>query len=61
MVASPLDVVLMVMIRGKATVDKIGSLFSLVEEVLLRSRLDNQRRAIEILKESKARRYIHPI
>ena len=57
-VSSPTDVVLLLLLRGKATVDKVEALFTLFEEVLLRGNLSNQRRAVEILKESKARKYV---
>lgn len=55
-VSDPNDVIALLLVRGKATTDKASALFGLVEEVLLRAKLDNQRRALEILKESKARR-----
>jgi Zn-dependent M16 (insulinase) family peptidase len=41
-------------IRGKATKDKIPILFDLFSEILLNSHLNNQKRAIELLKEAKA-------
>eukprot|EP00595_Chromulina_sp_UTEXLB2642_P003778 CAMPEP_0196764920 /NCGR_PEP_ID=MMETSP1095-20130614/7173_1 /TAXON_ID=96789 ORGANISM="Chromulina nebulosa, Strain UTEXLB2642" /NCGR_SAMPLE_ID=MMETSP1095 /ASSEMBLY_ACC=CAM_ASM_000446 /LENGTH=864 /DNA_ID=CAMNT_0042121777 /DNA_START=525 /DNA_END=3119 /DNA_ORIENTATION=- len=47
---------LYLLIRGKSTVDKIPVLFDLMHEMLVNSNLDNQRRAIEILRESKARK-----
>lgn len=47
--------VMYLMANGKATKDKIPNLLSLVHDVLLESRLDNKKRAIEILKETKVR------
>jgi len=55
-VSDPSDIVMMMMIRGKATIGKIDSLLQLIEAVLLRSNLSNQKRAVEMLKESNARR-----
>eukprot|EP01041_Mallomonas_annulata_P007213 gene7214-14710_t len=55
-VSNPNDVITLLIVRGKATVDKLGSLFSIVEDVLLSANLGNQKRAVEILRESKARR-----
>ena len=44
------------LIQGKAVSDKVPMLFELFAEVLLEARLDNQQRAVEMLKESKARK-----
>jgi Zn-dependent M16 (insulinase) family peptidase len=41
-------------IRGKSTKEKIPILFDLFSEILLNSHLNNQKRAIELLKETKA-------
>mmetsp|Transcript_64393 Transcript_64393/g.112423 ORF Transcript_64393/g.112423 Transcript_64393/m.112423 type:complete len:1091 (+) Transcript_64393:80-3352(+) len=49
------DPLMYLMARGKATKDKIPNLLGLVKNVLLDSRLDNKKRAIEILKETKTR------
>jgi Zn-dependent M16 (insulinase) family peptidase len=43
-------------VRGKATKDKIPVLFDIIKDVLLDSNLGNQRRAVEMLKETKVRR-----
>lgn len=50
------DALLYLMIRGKATADKIPTLFELFQEILLNANLDNQKRALEMLKESKIRK-----
>lgn len=55
-VSDPLDVSLFFFLRGKATADKIPSLFNIMKMVLLDANLSNQKRAIEMLKETKARR-----
>ena len=55
-VSDPLDVSLFFFLRGKATAEKIPSLFNIMKMVLLDSNLGNQKRAIEMLKETKARR-----
>jgi presequence protease len=43
-------------IRGKSTVEKIPLLFDIMKDILLDANLNNQKRAIEILKETKVRR-----
>jgi Zn-dependent M16 (insulinase) family peptidase len=55
-VSDPNDVSLYFAIRGKCTPDKISTLFDLVKKVLLDSNLTNQRRAVEMIKETKVRR-----
>ena len=42
--------------RGKAVFDKISTLFDIVKEVLVDANLGNQKRAVEMLKESKVRK-----
>jgi Zn-dependent M16 (insulinase) family peptidase len=44
------------MLTGKSTKDKIPQLFDLFHEILCEAQLDNQKRAVEMLKESKSRR-----
>jgi len=55
-VANPDDVLLYMMIRGKAVTDNVDKLFDLFGDVLLNAKLDNKKRAIEMLKESKVRK-----
>lgn len=55
-VADPDDATLYLLVRGKATGDKVDELFALFQEILLNAKLDNQKRAIEMLKESKIRK-----
>jgi presequence protease len=55
-VSDPNDVILYFMLRGKCTEDKIPILFDLLSEVLLTAKLDNKKRAVEMLLESKAHR-----
>jgi Zn-dependent M16 (insulinase) family peptidase len=50
------DVSLYLMIRGKAVQDSIPQLFELFGDILMTAKLDNQKRAIEMLKESKIRK-----
>lgn len=47
---------LYLVIRGKSTEDKVDYLFNLMQEVLLNSNLNNQKRAVEMLRESKVRK-----
>lgn len=47
---------LYLVIRGKSTEDKLDYLFSLTQEILLHSNLNNQKRAVEMLRESKVRK-----
>ena len=49
------DLVYRLFLRGKATAEKAEDLFDIAKDVLLTSRLDNQKRVVEMLKESKAR------
>lgn len=55
-VADPDDVLLNLLIRGKATTEKIPVLFELFLDILMNAKLDNQKRAVEMLRESKARK-----
>lgn len=55
-VASPDDAIMYMMIRGKAVSDNIPILFDLFKDILLNANLSNQKRAIEMLKESKIRK-----
>ena len=41
-------------IRGKATSDNVGELFSLMKTILTEAKFDSQSRVIEMLKETKA-------
>lgn len=50
------DAILYMLIRGKAVTDNIPTLFELFEDILLNANLNNQKRAIEMLKESKIRK-----
>ena len=43
------------MLKGKATSDKIDKLFSLMNIMLTNARLDSRSRVIELLKEDKSR------
>jgi hypothetical protein len=55
-VSSPDDALLYFMIRGKAVADKIPVLLNLVRDMITDTKFDNQKRAVEMLKESKARK-----
>ncbi len=55
-VSNPDDVLLFLMLRGKAIANKIPILFELFADILLNARLDNQKRAVEMLRESKSRK-----
>eukprot|EP01038_Epipyxis_sp_PR26KG_P012907 gene12907-17297_t len=55
-VANTDDVLLYLMIRGKAVTENVPILFDLFNEILQHSNLNNQKRAIEMLKESKVRK-----
>lgn len=50
------DVLLYLVARGKAVADKVPVLFTLISDILLTADFSNQKRAIELLKESKARK-----
>lgn len=52
----PGDALLYFMIRGKSTTEKIPVLLGLFSDLLLSANLDNQKRAVEMLKESKVRK-----
>jgi Zn-dependent M16 (insulinase) family peptidase len=55
-VASPDDALLYFMVRGKAVSDKVPIMTDLITDMLKNSKLDNKKRAVEMLKESKARK-----
>ena len=55
-VADSSDVLLYMILSGKATRDRIPILLDLMSEVLLNANLGNKKRAIELLKETKARK-----
>lgn len=50
------DAIMYLIMRGKSVEEKIPVMYDLITDMLLNSRFDNQRRAIEILRESKARK-----
>ena len=50
------DVILYFVISGKSTAEKAGILYDIFADTLLNVQLGNQKRAVEMLKESKARR-----
>jgi Zn-dependent M16 (insulinase) family peptidase len=50
------DPILYFIFRGKATKERAAELFELMSTALTTCRLDNQKRAVELLKESKIRR-----
>jgi Zn-dependent M16 (insulinase) family peptidase len=54
-VSDPSAYVSKFVIRGKAVVDKIPNLLDIFHDILTDARLDNKKRALEILKESKIR------
>ncbi len=47
------NALLYMMVSGKAVRDKTSTLLEIVKEILLSANLKNQKRAVEILKESK--------
>ena len=55
-VSNPDDALTYFTIRGKAVNDKIPVLFDLVTDMITNTKLDNQKRAVEMLKETKARK-----
>ncbi len=55
-VEDPHRAVLQVVLRGKAVGERVEHLMGLLEEVLLRAKMDNKKRAVELLKESKVRK-----
>ncbi|CEM29089.1 unnamed protein product [Vitrella brassicaformis CCMP3155] len=52
-VGNPMDVLSYLFITGKSVPDKVGDMFDIMKDVLYDARLDNKRRATEILKERK--------
>lgn len=56
LVSDPNDAILYFALSGKSVTDKIPNLFGIFEDVLCRARLENQQRAVEMLKQSKASR-----
>jgi presequence protease len=50
------DALFYLVVRGKATEAKVPIMLNLMSDMLLNSKLSNQRRAVEILRESKARK-----
>jgi hypothetical protein len=55
-VSDPNDAQLYLMLRGKAVEEKLPILFDLFGEIALRANLNNQKRAVEMLRESKNRK-----
>ena len=55
-VSNPDDTLTYFTIRGKAVNDKIPVLFDLVTDMITNTKFDNQKRAVEMLKETKARK-----
>lgn len=53
---SPSDALLYFMIRGKAVKDKVPVMLDLFKDILLNANLNNQKRAVEMLRESKVRK-----
>eukprot|EP00746_Dinoflagellata_sp_MGD_P036978 gnl/MRDRNA2_/MRDRNA2_18882_c0_seq1.p1 gnl/MRDRNA2_/MRDRNA2_18882_c0~~gnl/MRDRNA2_/MRDRNA2_18882_c0_seq1.p1 ORF type:complete len:848 (+),score=185.14 gnl/MRDRNA2_/MRDRNA2_18882_c0_seq1:62-2545(+) len=53
-IGSPDDINYKLMVRGKATGEKTGDLLELMHAGLTDAKLDNQKRAVELLKSSKA-------
>lgn len=51
---NPEDSLLHLVIRGKCTSDKVPQLFDIINEVMSHAKLDNQKRFIEMLRETKA-------
>merc|ERR1711968_365663 len=52
----PSDSLLYLMIRGKATTEKVPVMLGLMKDILLTANLNNKKRAVEMLKESKIRK-----
>jgi Zn-dependent M16 (insulinase) family peptidase len=48
------DPLLHIMTRGKATKDKVPELLSIIRDILFDARLDNKKRAVEMLKQMKS-------
>lgn len=55
LITSSGDLVSNIFVRGKAVSDKVGDLFEIIHDVLTDANLDNKKRVLEMLKESKAR------
>jgi len=53
---APVDTLLYFMIRGKAVAGKVQVMLGLMEDILLNANLNNKKRAVEMLKESKIRK-----
>lgn len=53
---APSDALLYLMVRGKATTEKVPVMLGLMKDILLTANLDNKKRAVEMLKESKIRK-----
>lgn len=53
-ISAPEDVVLHLVLRGKVTKEKIPVMFDIFRDIMARAKLDNQKRFIEMLKETKA-------
>lgn len=49
------DPIMYLLVRGKATKDKVSNLFNIFGDVLMKANLGNEKRAVEMLKESKVR------
>lgn len=54
--SDPSDALLYFVLSGKSVTDKVPQLLEIFEDVLCNARLDNQQRAVEMLKQSKASR-----
>lgn len=52
----PSDSLLYLMIRGKATTEKVPVMLGLMKDILMTANLDNKKRAVEMLRESKIRK-----
>lgn len=50
------DVTLYMMMRGKCTGDKVSALFDIFADILLNAKLDNKKRAVEMMLEVKSHR-----
>jgi presequence protease len=55
-VSDPNDVLLYLMIGSKCTVDKIPEMYEIIGDLLTNCRLDNQKKALEMLLQSRSRR-----
>ena len=52
----PNDALLYLMMRGKATTEKVPVMLDLMTDILMNANLNNKKRAVEMLKESKIRK-----